>query len=65
MDLQEMQKQLQKLKNEQQDKFIDNLKEMVVNLCEKANKRDYQPTTHERETFEEVRTILNNMADWF
>lgn len=60
-----MQKQLQKLKEEQQDKFIDNLKEMVNNLCEKANQKGYQATIHEKQTFEEIRTILNNMADWF
>ena len=65
MNFQEMQKQLQKLKDEQQNKFIDNLKEMVNNLCEKANQKDYRPTIHERETFEEVRAILNNMKDWF
>lgn len=65
MNLEEMQKQLQKLKNDQQDKFIDNLKDMVDNLYTKSLLSDYKPTNHERVTFEYIRETLNQMLKWF
>lgn len=65
MTVEEMQKQMELLNGAQQDRFIDNLKDMVNNLCEKSNKKDYKPTDHERLVFEEIRTMLNNMKEWF
>jgi lipoate-protein ligase A len=65
MNIEEMQKQLKVLKEQQQDKFIDHLEEMVTNLHEKALMKDYEPTNHEREIFEYIRQTLNDMAKWF
>ena len=63
MTLDEMQKEMRKLEEAQQDRFIDNLKEMVDNLCEKLNKKSYNPTIHEYQTIKKIRAMLDDIED--
>lgn len=64
-NIQDLQTKMQQIKEEQQDKFITKLLEDVEYLCEKANHQSYNPTNYEREIFNRIRIIINNMNDWF
>ena len=44
-----------------QNAFMDDLLNKVETLCNKANKRSYEPTDHEREQFGKIVVIINNM----
>ena len=57
--------QIKELKQKGQDKFIDELLSKVEFLNEVANKKDYEPTDHERLQFGKIVTIVNNMNNWF
>lgn len=65
MTLEEMKRLQRELQEQQQNGFINNLLDAVKNLCDKANKKDYIPTDHERRTFNEIYNIINNMSNWF
>lgn len=65
MTLEEMLKLSNQLREEQQEEFMKKLVEMVENLVEKANKKDYDPTNNEREMFRQIYTIINDMNNWF
>lgn len=65
MTQEELQKQMRENLDKMQDEFIDKLEENISWLCEKANKKDYIPTVHEKQTFEKIFNIINNMAKWF
>lgn len=65
MTLEEMLKLSNQLREEQQEEFMKKLVEMVENLAEKANKKDYHPTNNEREMFRQIYTIINDMNNWF
>lgn len=65
MTLEEMQKEINRIKEENQNNYIDKLYEMVENLCVKANEKSYTPTNYEREVFNKIRTLLNDMNNWF
>lgn len=65
MTLEELQKMASAEKQKQQNEFIDKILTDVEWLCEKANKRDYQPTKHEQETFKKIYSIIINMDKWF
>ena len=65
MEMKDLQEQIRKLQEVTQNDYIDKLLDMVENLCEKANKNNYLPTLHERETFGYILTIITNMSKWF
>lgn len=65
MDLQALQAEMKKTSDKMQNDFIDKLKNDVEWFCEKANKKDYQPTEHERIMFNEISNIIDNMKKWF
>lgn len=65
MTLEEMKKLQRELQEQQQNDFINKLLDAVKNLCEKANKKDYEPTDYERRAFCEIYNIINNMCKWF
>jgi len=50
---------------QQQNASIDNILSDVEKLLERANRKEYIPTNHERIQFERIRIIITNMADWF
>ena len=60
-----LEKMMRETKDKQQNEFIDKLYEMVDNLCEKANKKVYQPTDHERKVFRKIYNIITAMNNWF
>ena len=64
-ELEKMALQLKELKEKSQNEFIDKLKNDVEWLCEKANKKEYQATEHEKQVFNSIRTIINDMNNWF
>ena len=64
-EMQELLKQIRATQEKTQNEFIDKLYDMVENLCEKANKRDYVATNYEREVFRKIYTIISNMNNWF
>lgn len=63
--VEEMQKAINEIKEKQQNEFIDKLGEMVDLLCEKANKKDYEPTQYEKEIFNHIYIVISNMNSWF
>lgn len=63
--LKEMKKDYDKLIKEGQLLYAEKVLEMVKNYCEKANKKDYDPSNEEREVFGEIVKIVNNMKEWF
>lgn len=65
MTIEELKKAMQETKAKQQNEFIDKLLDTVENLLDKANKKDYEPTQHEREVFKQIYTIIINMNNWF
>ena len=65
MTIEEMMAKMKELNAKQQEQYISKLADMVDVLCDKANKRDYEPTNKEREIFEHIRKVINNMANWF
>lgn len=64
-EMQQLLKQVRENREKTQNLFIDKLFDMVENLCQKANKRDYVPTTHEKDVFKKIYTIIINMNNWF
>ena len=48
-----------------QNEFIDSIADRVEFLLEKANRKGYEPTDHEREQFRKIATIITNMQSWF
>lgn len=65
MTLEELKQVQKKLQEERQNEFIDKLVDMVECLLEKANKKDYEPTEHERNQFRKIHTIITDMNRWF
>lgn len=65
MNIKELQSEMKKTSDKMQNDFIDKLKNDIDWLCEKSNKRDYEPTEHERNIFNQIVTIINNMRKWF
>lgn len=65
MTLEELQKQIKENKDKMQNEFIDKIYDSVEHLNNKANRKDYEPTDHEREVFGKIATIINNMMKWF
>ena len=64
-ELEKAKAQLRAVEEANQNEFIDGLLQQVEFLCEKANKRDYEPTDYERAIFNRIATIITNMTDWF
>ena len=48
-----------------QDNAIDRLASDVEDLLNRANKKDYVPTLHEKQKFDYIVGILTNMSKWF
>lgn len=57
--------EMKRIREVEQDKFIDKIVNDVEFLNEKANRKDYEPTLHEKQQFERIHTIVTNMAKWF
>lgn len=65
MTKEEVLKRLRENQEQIQNEFIDKILDSVEFLLEKANRRDYEPTDHEREQFAKIYTIITNMNNWF
>lgn len=65
MDIKELQETLKQVNEKIQNEFIDRIYNDVEFLCEKANKKSYEPTLHEKMTFDKIATIIENMRNWF
>lgn len=65
MNENEIKAKLKEIEEQNQNNFIDKLLNNVEYLLEKANRKEYQPTQHEREQFSKILTIINNMNNWF
>lgn len=65
MTIEELKRQMLETKNKMQDEFIDKLLDQIEHYNDKANRRDYVPTEHEKEVFSKIATIIINMAKWF
>lgn len=61
----QLMEEIRRLQDENQDKFIDELAERISYLCEKANRKSYEPTVHEKQVFSQIVTIIDNMKEWF
>lgn len=64
MNLQELIKRQKELKDKMQNEFIDKLLDDVEFFLEKANRKDYELTEHEKIVFNKIYTIINNMNKW-
>lgn len=65
MTKEEIMKRLRESQEQIQNEFIDKILDSVELLLEKANRRDYEPTEHERQQFGKIYTIITNMNNWF
>ena len=65
MTKEELQKLIRENNEKIQNQFIDKILDDVQFLCEKANRKDYEPTEYERTKFYEIYIIVNNMMKWF
>ena len=65
MTKEELLKRLRANQEQIQNEFIDKILDSIEFLLEKANRRDYKPTNHEREQFSKIYNIINNMIRWF
>lgn len=65
MTIEELQKQMKENKDKMQNEFIDKLLDQIEHYNDKANRRDYVPTDHEKEVFSKIATIIINMTKWF
>lgn len=65
MTKEELMKRLRENQEKIQNEFIDKILDSVEFLLEKANRRDYKATEHEREQFGKIYTIIVNMNNWF
>lgn len=65
MTKEELEKRMKEQKEKMQNEFIDKLLEQVEWLNEKANRKDYETTTHEQEVLSKICSIVNNMKTWF
>jgi hypothetical protein len=65
MNLQELKERQKELKDQMQNEFIERLLDNIEHLVEKANRKDYEPTEHERVTFNKIYNIIVNMSKWF
>ena len=63
--LEELLKAQKELNDKIQNEFIDGLVDKVEILLERANKKGYEPTEHERECFSRIYKIIVNMNQWF
>lgn len=64
-ELEKLQAQLKANNDKMQNDFIDKIVADIEWLCEKSNRKDYEPTEHEREQLAKIITIVNNMNQWF
>ena len=61
----EITRQLRANQEKMQNELIDKILDSVEFLLEKANRKDYEPTEHERQQFGKIYTIITNMNNWF
>ena len=63
----ELERQLRANQEAMQEKAMADILDAVEALSERANRADYEPTIKEREDFEKIRDIINDMSwllDW-
>lgn len=65
MTIEELKKRMKETTDKMQNDFIDKIYDEIEHLNEKANRKDYEPTEHEREVFGKIATIITNMMKWF
>lgn len=65
MNKKTVEEKLKVWQNRSQEEFVEKILGDVKWLNEKSNKMSYKPTEHERETFNRIKTIIDNMASWF
>lgn len=65
MTIEGLKRKMRENQEDAQNKFIDDLLDRVQYLCDKANKRDYEATQHERIVFNEIKKIIDSMSTWF
>ena len=65
MTKEELQQAIRKNQEIIQNQFINKILDDVQFLCEKANRKDYEPTEYERTKLYEIYIIVNNMMKWF
>lgn len=63
--LEELKRKMRENQEFIQNVYIDELLDRVQNLCNKANKRDYVQTEHERIVFEQIKQVIDYMSKWF
>ena len=65
MTKEELQQAIRKNQEKMQDDYIDKVYDEISYLCEKANLKSYEPTTHERFIFNKIKNIIDDMSKWF
>ena len=65
LTLEEMKAQLRANSEKAQNEFIDKIYNDLLWLSEKAIKKDYEPTDHERQRLANIKTLVNGMNEWF
>ena len=65
MDIEELKKRMKETQDKMQNEFIDKVYDELKHLNEKASRKDYEPTEHEKEVFGNIATIIAYMMKWF
>ncbi len=65
MTKEELQQAIRRNQEKMQDDYIDKIYDEISYLCEKANSKSYETTTHERIIFNEIKNIIDDMSKWF
>lgn len=65
MTIEELMQAQKELNQKQQNDFIDKLADMVDNFVAKSNRKDYEPTDHERERFRQIHSNINDIIKRF
>lgn len=65
MQEEEIRKQLRKIEEDNQNKFINKIYEDILYLAEKSIKKTYVVTDYERNVFDNIVMFVNNMKEWF
>lgn len=64
-NIEQLKQRMKEAQEKIQNDFIDKIYSDIEFLLEKANRSDYEVTQHEKEVFNRICVIINNMKTWF
>lgn len=65
MNLEELKQKQKEIEEKMQNEFINKLYNDIEHLINKAIRKDYQPTVHEKEVLNKIHCMINDLVKWF